>query len=69
MAPIDPTLLSVPDIRFFVERNPGHVDGDELCCLGRIDAALPIGFLARQVDKALSRALRRARERLWAGSS
>jgi hypothetical protein len=22
-----------PDIRFFVERNPGHVDGDELCCL------------------------------------
>lgn len=25
--------LRDPHVRFFVERNPGHVDGDELCCL------------------------------------
>ena len=25
--------LRDPHVRFFVERNPAHVDGDELCCL------------------------------------
>jgi hypothetical protein len=25
-----------PDVRFFLERNPGHVAGDELCCLAEI---------------------------------
>jgi hypothetical protein len=26
-----------PDVRFFVEANPGHADGDELACLVRVD--------------------------------
>lgn len=69
IAPIDTSLLSHPDIRFFVERNPGHADGDELCCLGRIDAALPVSFIAKQVERSLVRGLRRARSLLWAGSS
>lgn len=30
------TDLEDPDIRFFVERNPGYVRGDELCCLARV---------------------------------
>ena len=25
-----------PHVRFFVERNPGHVVGDELCCIARL---------------------------------
>ncbi|MEZ6103129.1 MAG: hypothetical protein R3E01_29655 [Pirellulaceae bacterium] len=25
------------DIRFFAEANPGHAEGDELCCLARLD--------------------------------
>jgi hypothetical protein len=23
-------------VRFFVERNPGHIRGEELCCLARL---------------------------------
>ena len=34
----DPSLrMSHPDVRFFVEANPGHAAGDELACLVRID--------------------------------
>lgn len=29
-----------PDVRWFVEANPGHAQGDELCCLGVVDATL-----------------------------
>ncbi len=28
--------LRKPDIRFFVERNPGYAEGDELCCLAEV---------------------------------
>lgn len=34
----DPELrMSNPHVRFFVEANPGHANGDELACLVRID--------------------------------
>ena len=33
------SLASRPETRFFVERNPGHADGDELCCLTELAAA------------------------------
>jgi hypothetical protein len=34
----DPELrMNNPHVRFFVEANPGHADGDELACLVRID--------------------------------
>lgn len=36
--------LTDPDIRFFAERNPGHADGDELCCLGVVDRRLLLAF-------------------------
>lgn len=36
----DPELrMNNPHVRFFVEANPGHADGDELACLVRIDPA------------------------------
>jgi len=28
-----PSLAARPEVRFFLERNPGHAGGDELCCL------------------------------------
>lgn len=65
IAPIEAHLLEHDDIRFFLERNPGHARGDELCCLGAIDRHLPFFFIARQLAKALRRATRVAR-RLWA---
>ena len=33
---ITPERLQDPNVRFFVERNPGHADGDELCCIARM---------------------------------
>lgn len=38
LAHVSPSRLSDPHIRFFLERNPGYVRGDELCCLA------PLGF-------------------------
>jgi hypothetical protein len=43
VAPVDDGVVRDPAVRFFVARNPGHARGDELCCLGRIDAR----FVAR----------------------
>jgi hypothetical protein len=64
VAPIEAALLEADDIRFFAERNPGHVDGDELCCLGRVDLGLWAKFTAR----VLSKALRGGARRLGAGA-
>lgn len=36
VAPVDGALLANPHVRFFVERNPGHAEGDELACLAQI---------------------------------
>lgn len=37
MAPIEPEMLDDPDVKFFIEKNPRHEVGDELCCLGKLD--------------------------------
>ena len=36
VAPVDGALLANPHVRFFVERNPGHVRGEELACLAQV---------------------------------
>jgi hypothetical protein len=36
VSPIDRAAAAHPHIAFFAERNPGHVDGDELVCLTEI---------------------------------
>ncbi len=36
VAPLEGAVESDPDVRFFVEANPGHESGDELCCLGTV---------------------------------
>jgi hypothetical protein len=33
VADVTPQRLRDPHVRFFSQRNPGHVQGDELCCL------------------------------------
>jgi hypothetical protein len=47
VAPISEAALTAPDVRFFVEKNPGHADGDELCCLGRVDLQLGLSYAWR----------------------
>ena len=36
VAPVDGALLANPHVRFFAERNPGHVRGEELACLAQV---------------------------------
>ncbi len=39
VADITQERLQDPNIRFFAERNPGHIVGDELCCLAPLTRA------------------------------
>ncbi len=39
LAELTPERLQDPHVRFFAERNPGHVRGDELCCLAPLTRA------------------------------
>lgn len=55
VAPVTAGALAAEDVRFFVESNPGHADGDELCCLGRVDLALAASYAWRLVRKAVKR--------------
>jgi hypothetical protein len=36
VADLEPGKLAVPDIAYYVSRNPGYADGDELVCLCRV---------------------------------
>ncbi len=36
VVPLDVETLRHPDVAFFLERNPGHADGDELVCLAEL---------------------------------
>lgn len=56
VAPIEPQALEQPDVRFFLSANPGWADGDELCCVGRVDLAMGLNYLrrlARRVARGL----------------
>jgi hypothetical protein len=68
VAPVDTALLEQPDIHFFVTKNPGHAKGEELCCLGSVDAGLVLSFTSRLLEKwAISWG--RKMRRLWAGAT
>lgn len=53
IAPVDSSALADPDIRFFVERNPGHVDGDELVCIADVRLGELFRAFARIIGKRL----------------
>jgi hypothetical protein len=55
VAPLDETLMRYPDVRFFAERNPGHVRGDELCCIGLIDSWLWISYMLKLCRRGIKR--------------
>lgn len=40
-----------PDVRFFSARNPGHADGDELCCIGVVNTRLILAWPLKQVRR------------------
>lgn len=44
-----------PDIRFFVEVNPGHARGDELCCVGVVDASVLLSFPLKRLRRRRTR--------------
>jgi hypothetical protein len=55
VAPIEARALAAADVRFFLAVNPGHEDGDELCCLGRLDLAMGMNYLGRWARRVLGR--------------
>lgn len=59
VAPIEPAALARPDVAFFVARNPGWADGDELCCVGRVEPAMAANYLRRLGARLARRALAR----------
>ena len=59
VAPVDAAALAYPDIRYFVERNPGHAVGDELCCLGAIDSKTATYYVAKLARKWARRQLKK----------
>lgn len=52
VASITPDLLALPEIRFFVQANPGHARGDELAMIARLDAAALWSMSAKWIRKA-----------------
>lgn len=53
VAPTGAAELADEHIRFFTTRNPGASQGDELCCLGRIDVALAVNYAGRRLRRGL----------------
>lgn len=59
LAPIRADMLGHPDIQYFVQKNPAHARGDELCCLGKIDWRLAISYPFKLLRRALGMSRRR----------
>jgi hypothetical protein len=62
VAPLTDLDLAHADIRFFAEKNPQHARGDELCCLGRIDAKFALAYAAKQLRRTVAKVSRRRRK-------
>lgn len=62
IAPIDRAAAAHPHIAFFAERNPGHVDGEELVCLTEVRltdlARTMVRILVKQARGLTRRGLR-----------
>jgi hypothetical protein len=55
VAPITPDVLALPEVAFFVARNPGYRQGDELAMIARVDGAAVLSMAAKWLRKALRR--------------
>jgi hypothetical protein len=70
VAPITPEVRAIPAVRFFLRRNPGFRQGDELSMVGRIDGRffLRVGRKLLPFRRVLS--ARRSRDRVpWRASA
>lgn len=47
IAPIESEMLDDPDVKFFIEKNPRHEAGDELCCLGKLGVEQSVYYMSR----------------------
>ena len=64
IAPVDDALLALPEIRFFLEKNPGHAQGDELAMIALVDKAAVAWMASRWIARLLpTRGPRRRQER------
>lgn len=57
LAPVRPHHLDNPHVRFFVERNPRHSEGDELACLAEVRLT-DLARIAGRIGLARARLLR-----------
>jgi len=53
VAPIDDHALKNPNIKYFQDKNPNWIEGEELCCIGRVDYGLVTKYLSRTYKKRL----------------
>jgi hypothetical protein len=56
VAPFTSRVLSLPEVRFFVEANPGHAKGDELAMIARVNLQAGIQVLGKWLRRLLRRA-------------
>ena len=54
------SALALPEVRFFVEVNPGHARGDELAMIARVNARAVGGMVLKWLRRAFSRRRRGA---------
>lgn len=57
VAPVDQRALREEEVRFFLAKNPGYADGDELCCLGQISIRQLLYYPFRLLFKRIRRVL------------
>lgn len=60
VAPIGAVERTDPHIRFFDTANPHAADGDELCCLGRVDVTLALNYVRRRLARLVRGTVRSA---------
>lgn len=53
VAGIEESAMQYPDIKFFAEKNPNHMLGDELCCIGRVNLTLAVYYPFKLIRKNL----------------
>ncbi len=61
VAPFTGRVLSLAEVRFFVEANPGYAKGDELAMIARVNLQVGIQVLGKWFRKVFGRPARRER--------
>jgi hypothetical protein len=53
VVPVDADALSQADIRYFVTKNRGYVQGDELVCVGLVDLTFALSYAKKRLARAV----------------